>query len=181
MLDHDLKTLVVPVGFQCSGQGLCQVTSSPSEESGVMANKTSLTKNPKNVAVSELKIDEFHPSSSLLNTSTSSGVPVSPLMADSFCNITLVWQLKRQELWGRLFNAVLNNTDKKLNTKCCVMSLMAVNSGEMQKVEMIKQPPFTPLVFMHNDAGFNYMVKHIHFSPGTPPLFSQQTRSVNWY
>lgn len=58
---------------------------------------------------------------------------------------------------------------------------MAVKAGEMQKVEMIKQPPFTPLVFNHNDAVFSYMVEHIPFSPGTPSLFSQQTRSVNWY
>lgn len=65
------------------------------------------------MAVSELKVDEFHPSSSLLNTATSSGVPVSPLRADLFCNITLVWQLKRQELWGRLFNAVLKTLTKK--------------------------------------------------------------------
>lgn len=55
--------------------------------------------------LSELKIDDVHPSSSLLSTATSSGVPVSPLRADLFCNITLLWQLKRQELWGRLFNA----------------------------------------------------------------------------
>lgn len=61
------------------------------------------------------------------------------------------------------------------------MSLMAVNTGAMQKVEMIRQPPFTLLVFMHNDAGFGYMVKYLCFSPGTPSLFSQQTRSVNWY
>lgn len=127
------------------------------------------------MAVLELSIHEFHPSFSLLNTDTSSGVPVSPLMADLFSNIILVWQLKRQELWRRLFNAVLNNTDKKLNTKCCTMSFLALEAEEMQEIEKIKQSPFTLLVFMHNDAVFNYMVKHMHFSPGMPSLFSQQT------
>lgn len=77
-----------------------------------MANKPHSQKTLKNVAVLELKIDEFHSSSSVLSTDTSSGAPVSCLMADLFCSIILVWQLKRQELWGRLFNAVLNNTDK---------------------------------------------------------------------
>lgn len=120
------------------------------------------------MAVLELKIHEFHPSPSVLNTDTPSGVPVSPLMADLFCNIILVWQLKRQEVWGRLFNAVLNNADKKLDTKCCITSFMALKTEEMQEIEMIKQLPFTPLVFMHNDAVFNYMVRHIHFSPGKP-------------
>lgn len=62
-------------------------------------------------------MDEFHSSSPLLNTDTSSGVPVSPLMTDLFGNIVLAWQLMRQELWGRLFNAVLNNTDKKTQYK----------------------------------------------------------------
>lgn len=127
------------------------------------------------MAVLELKIPEFHPSPSLLNSDTSSGVPVSPLMADLFCNIILVWQLKRQEVWGRLFNAVLNNTDKKLDTKYCIMSFVALKTEEIQEIETIKQLPFTPLVFMQNDAVFNYMVRHIHFSPGTPLLFSQQT------
>lgn len=58
------------------------------------------------------------------------------------------------------------------------MCFMAVKTGEMGKVETIKQPPFTPWVFIHNDAVFNYMVKHIQFSPS---LFIQQTRSENSY
>lgn len=49
---HDLKILVpgyrvcVPVGFQCLMPGPVQVTSSRSGESGLLANKTSLTKKP---------------------------------------------------------------------------------------------------------------------------------------
>lgn len=57
---------------------------------------------------------------------------------------------------------------KKLDAKCCITSFMALKTEEMQEIEMIKQLPLTPLVFMHNDAVFSYMVRHIHFSPGKP-------------
>ena len=38
---------------------------------------------------------------------------------------------------------------------------------------MIKQPQFTPFVFMHNDVVFNYMVIGVYFSPRTPSLLNQ--------
>lgn len=46
------------------------------------------------------------------------------------------------------------------------MSFVVLKTEEMQEIETIKQLPFTPLVFMQNDAVFSYMVRHIHFSPG---------------
>lgn len=55
------------------------------------------------------------------------------------------------------------------------MSFVVLKTEEMLEIETIKQLPFTPLVFMQNDAVFSYMVRHIHFTPGTPSLFSQQT------
>lgn len=55
------------------------------------------------------------------------------------------------------------------------MSLTAVKSEwEMQELEMIKQPQFTPFLFKHNDAVFSYVVIHIYFPPRRPSLFNQQ-------
>jgi len=65
----------------------------------------------------------------VLDTDTSNRVPVSPFMADLFCNIVLVWQLKRQGLWKVVKCCVLNKANKKLDKERCIMSLMAVKSG----------------------------------------------------